>query len=282
MPSLKELALDPASNYMSGKVTSTFAQTTSDVISSSSVQDATNLVMSGASAATNTINIVVNAEDTISNIMNTAMTTLSKAAMEEVGKAVKEIMNFSTVPTDITTYSLEYFNSHKKDFGTALKEIYQLPTDIASKQDEENKESGIKNMMSNATNVANKLNDTITKEIGYANDKLNYIMSYVQEGPDWLSRKVNEWCNDTIDEISYKVDNKTKHMKEQRQKFIWKVGGEIGETLVDNYNTIIDNSVKSIKDEKDKAVSKAKIEATKALQSAALKLMAKLGVYVDV
>lgn len=282
MASLAEMELDSASNYMSGQVTSVFAQATEGVIVNDTVQNATNLASSALGSTTNAINIVVNADDTIANITTTCFNTLSDCVMTNAGKAVKSILDVSTMPQEIITYANEYFNANKKDLGDVLKNIFNSPEKTASESDTQNKELATNNMISKVKETASKINKNVNDTLIKASEKLEWIMSYAAQGQQWVSDKVNEWATDTVSYINSKVEEKLTKATNDKNAFIESQGTKIGKQLVETYNKGIDKAAEEIRNKTNNSVAKAKIQAKEALQSASLQIMAKIGVYISV
>lgn len=271
--------IDSGANFLAGQVTSAFAGPTSTLSNVTAfAASSMDTVMSTAAV----LNPQFLIEFTSSLVLNSTQVIINELTRITTEKVTEVTMRSLNIPVEISQISLSYFNSYKMSISDMLKEL-SIPTGerISIKVDllkkiEENE------FIQKVGNFATKAKEKIDTFCGESAKALNMISSYIQNGPEWISKQVNNAISDTIQMGEDYLDKQVALMNEKIDDFVKQKGETAGKILVEKYNNVLKEEGRAILNKIQILAQKATILAFTLMQQAILKVMAITGINIPV
>ncbi len=234
--------------------------------------------------ASNVVNTVVNIDAIVAQMVEE---TISKVVKEVGGAyteyAAKHASKIASLPGEITKESMKVFNEQKMSMGDIIKQI-TTPAELKFEQDStEQEKKATSKFISDTKEKMNKVKDKVNKIKEVANEKIPMVLSYIDNGPAWVSSQLDKQVQGFVKNIKDDLDTQWNDVDLVKyQKFINTSASKAGGKLAQKYNKKLqdqaDKQLKKVEQVKAKAMTKLKTVA----QKAKVLIAAKTGIYIPV
>jgi len=147
-----------------------------------------------------------------------------------------------------------------------MKEMDKSNEEIAKNKKTEEVQKKLKNV-----------SDSVNQKIGKSAEVIGEIMTHVLEGPEWIQQQIDKEVSRVEQNVRSELETGYKKAEEEINTFCENEGDKIGAVIVEQYNKTVAAAAKTIIDNKNKAISQAKIKSNAAIQKAKLKIFALIG-----
>lgn len=282
---LKNCTINAGEAFMAGKITNIAF----DATQISGVQGATQLAAAGLGAYGTVSSLFGSGEGNIKNIA----TTLSQEIISKVTQIVtseitnvvaeyslKHVNAITNFPMNVQQTAMNYFNENKKSIGDVLKELNEDVEERLKKEMEAKNEKNKKSFIDKMQNTVSEVNDKVTKFSKEALEKIALVTSYVENGPEWISDKVDKEIKNVTSAVKKEVDVQWEKDKKLYDEQIKKYGEQVGGEMVEQYDKKLEQAQKKAKEMLDKQKSATFIKAKMTVIKVKLQLMSKIGISI--
>ena len=232
----------------------------------------------------------------IANAAGDIAAAATAAAAEKAAAVVSEYAaKFALLPTTIPTKIAEYtaarvgkgkedvdklgvnYNPVKIDLGDALTNLGMSQEEVQEALTKELNEKMKNKKIDETKEKLQKASASAQEKIAKSAAVIGEVVSHVLEGVEWIQQNIDKEVARVEANVRTELETAYKKAEENIDAFAEKEGDKIGSRIVRQYNNTIIKKTKKIDDEKKKAVQKAQIKATAAIQKAKLKIFALVG-----
>lgn len=251
---------------------------------------AANVMAGGAAAYGMTRGIIDNAANLPQIITTLSMSLVSKATeviTNEVAKLTTDYLQkhaqaIMLFPTQISSYSMAYFNANKMSIADALKAMTQSNEDRQEKSNEENNKKSKTEFINNIQEKSQEFIGTVNDYVKTGTSYISMVTAYIQNGPEWVSNQLDKQIGKLVEGAKEQIDKRWEKDKEQYDIKAKAIGDKIGEEMAAKYNNAIKETQKASQEKIKKAKAKVTIQLFTVKAKAASQLGSLLGIYIPV
>ena len=274
---LEGVVMDPAENFLNGKVTSPFKK--SPLMNSVSIVGGT--MRTGTSIAS----IVTHPDDIYKEVRDEIGAIVLEKANEEIQKVLqklkKEAISITlSIPEKIAKYTAEQFNEDKKSLNDIMASMCtdaeiqrKIKADKTAKdaQEEQKKEitQKIEDAQKKVSDVTNKIDQGV-----------KMVCTYIDAGPEWVTSKVNAVLDDGIKRAENAANSGLSIARKKIDEFCEGQGEAIGKRMAIEYNDHLKKVAQNQRNKIENTQAEAKISANIAIQKGILTIMAMTGISI--
>ena len=251
---------------------------------------AANVMAGGAAAYGMTRGIIDNTANLPQIITTLSMSLVSKATeviTNEVAKLTTDYLQkhaqaIMLFPTQISSYSMAYFNANKMSVADALKAMTQSNEDRQEKSNEENNKKSKTEFINNIQEKSQEFIGTVNDYVKTGTSYISMVTAYIQNGPEWVSNQLDKQIGKLVEGAKEQIDKRWEKDKEQYDIKAKAIGDKIGEEMAAKYNNAIKETQKASQEKIKKAKAKVTIQLFTVKAKAASQLGSLLGMYIPV
>lgn len=300
--SISMKAIDVGQNFLTGQVTSVFA--------------ANGVEVAGTNLYELTSNIQNKAADMMSDLQNTAITTmstvtggvgsalgsvvgtglaLSSNVMQMHDIAQEAIMDCTSYAANLVTKKITELTSGipgqltkqvaywsgeelKKAMESIPKKFLEDTDDATEKQQDEQKKKGLSGIIGFVNTYTGKVKDTVKDFTTKLNSSCDEIGTWALQGPRWVTGQV-DMLEEQFQNVAYEfVDEQANNIKKFRDQSIENIAKSVAKQVVAKQIAALEKNIDKLTNTTNKTKAKTIAKAKTAIQKAKFKLAGKLGV----
>lgn len=289
---MQEITINPGNSFLNGESTNIntsindkFNKTTKRI--SSTVNTLTDLGATGLGAYEMGKAIGDNYEEILTTlsmaIINKVTVSLTAAVTEiATGYLLKHTTAITSFPTNVASYTMSYFNSHKKSAAEVLQSLKESAEQKLEKEKDElnkrNKSEFISNTQKESKNFIDKINQYTEIGISY----IGMITSYIQNGPNWVIDQTDKQIGKLLNTVNTEIDKQWAKDEKKYNTKAKQLGDKIGADMADKYNTALEKTQKKALEKIENTKTKGLVKVVSAKAKVASAVASLTGIYIPI
>lgn len=271
---LKSIEQPVASDYLSGKSSSTFAGATEDASNEieNTKQSASNAIAGATGAASAALDTVAISTEVVAEA-TMYITTQVASKLAEVTSAILSTSFLADIPGRIAY--------HTKANLIDMSEILEMagPQDkVIEKKQKKAEQKSQSEFISKISDTAAKVKSTVDKVNNTVGDKLNSLTSYITAGPAWVEKQVSKISDNVVNGLDKSLGETSQNIIKKKQDWVESFSEKQGKQAAEITNQLAIKAQKSIIQKINIELEKLKAKAFALAQTLIMKLLALLGV----
>ena len=278
---LLSITQDGGLSLLSGQIT----QAAYNVTQLDQVQGLTQMTAGGLGAYGMGRELYENGPEIITTLSTTIISKVTEVVTQEMTEMAtsylaKHAQYALTFPQQITSYAMSYFNANKMSIGDILKSLNNSSEGRQEKENEKANEKSKSNFMSKINKNSKAFIDRMNGFVETGTSYIGMVMSYIQNGPEWVINEVDKQIGELVDGAQKEIDKQWEKDKSAYDTKAKLLGDKLGAEMVTKYNNALMAAQKKSKEKLDKQKKKATNQLTALKAKAASQLGALLGTYI--